>query len=140
MPRQAGFQDVELKNFVGLDLRGPSELLSDRSLAALTNMEVGDLGQLKSRSGFKQVYSGSSFGNFPLKFIGYHIGVTASQILVQSVVDNWSTLHGAGKLYMSSDSGATFTQISTPASTNYSFGRSSQYGSTYGSNIPSLTG
>jgi hypothetical protein len=134
------FQDLELKNWTGLDLRGPSELLSNRSLASLINMEVGDLGQLRSRPGFRQVYGGASFGGFPIKFIGQHSGDAASQLIVQTITDNWATTHGAGKLFMSSDNGVTWTQISTPAGTNYSCGRSSQYGSAYSSNIPSASG
>jgi hypothetical protein len=140
MPRPTSFQDMELKNFSGLDLRGPSELLSERSLASLINMEVGDVGQLKSRPGFKQIYNGSAFGNVPCRFIGHHTGNTHSQILIQTIVDGFVSLHGAGKIFVSSDGGVTFTQISTPAGTNYQCGRSSQYGSTYGTNIPSSSG
>jgi len=137
MARPAGFNDVEIKNFSGLDLRGPGELLSERTLQTLTNFEIGDLGQIKTRPGFKRVHDGVQLGNFPVRFIGQHSTDNLNQIIVQTVTDGYSTLHGRGLLYYTNNSGSTWTNMG--ASINLSCGRSSQFGEG-NSNIPTLTG
>jgi hypothetical protein len=137
MPRPAGFNDLEIKNFSGLDLRGPGELLSERSLQTLTNFEIGDLGQIKTRPGFKRIHDGSVIGPSPVRFIGQHSTDTQNQIMVQSVIDSYGTLHGRGNLYVTNNTGSTWTAMS--GGSNLSCGRSSQFGEA-NSNIPTLTG
>jgi len=138
MARPAGFSDVEFKNFSGLDLRGPPELLSDRSLSVCTNFEVGELGQLKSRPGFKRQHSGNQLGASPVKFLGQYITDSLSQLIVQTVTDNWVTnIHGTGKLYYSTDSGLNWTQMSASF---LSAGRVSNYSGTANLNVPTSTG
>ena len=138
MPRVAGFEDVEFKNFTGLDLRGPTESLADRSLASLINMEVGDLGQLKTRPGFQLRNTSSPF-NKPIKFIGHRSSNTQNAILIQTIEDNYNSGHGTGFVYASTDGGVTWTQISTPVGTQYACGKGAQYGDN-SIDIPALTG
>lgn len=138
MPRIAGFSDIELKNFSGLDLRGPPELLADRSLASLINMEVGDLGQLRSRPGFQLRNPGQLFSK-PLKFIGHRSTNTSNSILIQTIEDNYATGHGTGFVYETRDGGASWIQISSPAGTQFSCGRGAQYGDA-NMDIPTLSG
>lgn len=124
MPRQAGFEDITLKNFSGLDLRGPSELLSNRSLQVFQNWEIGDIGQIKSRPGFQQKYDGTVFAN-NARFIGQHSNDTgANQLIVQTISDNYTSKHGAGRLYYTNNGGVSWGSI---GSVDYSCGRSVQY-------------
>jgi hypothetical protein len=127
MARPREFNDFEISKFAGLDLRGPAELQPEKTLAKCLNFEVGLLGELRKRPGIVQQHNGTTLtpaGN-GVKLLGQMSNDTYSQIVVQT--DDVAN-PGNGKVYASSDSGVTWTQISTPAAGTFNCGKGVQYG------------
>lgn len=116
------FRDVALNGFKGLDISGPSELVGENFLADALNFEVGLKGELKKRPGIIRKHNGTTLGVNGVRFLGAYQNNTHQQLLVQTVVSG-----NSGKIYKSIDSGVTWTQISTPAGTNYNCTKGIQY-------------
>lgn len=125
MARPSGFQDVNIRKFKGLNLRGAEELYDINQLSVLQNMEVGLAGELKKRPGFAQAHDGSQLGagNSPL-ILGQLISNTKNNLIAQSD-------QSAGKIYVSGNGGLSWVQVSTPAATNYSLTPGFQYLGSY---------
>jgi hypothetical protein len=126
--RPRDFNEVEIKNFKGLDFRGPAELTPQDTFQTLINFEIGLAGELKKRPGFVRQHNGATLGANPVRILGEYSSTSNNlhQIIAQTEVSA-----GAGKVYASVDSGVTWTQISTPAGTNYVCGKGVQYNQTF---------
>ena len=141
MPRSASFDDVSVKLWSGLDLRGPAENIPDKSLQSLINYEVTDMGTLKTRPGFQQKMIGGGFAGFHLKFLGQYSNDSQNQIFVQTVTDSFQNhpYHGqGGRVYRSVDSGVTWI-TTAPTSQQWTCGRMGQFSGT-NAVIPTITG
>lgn len=121
-PRLHPFIDVPINRFMGLDLRGSPELAPERSFLEALNVEIGLNGEIRKRPGIVRKHNAATLGAFKTKIIGTLQTSLKQQLLVQTEV-----VGAAGKLWRSSDGGVTWTQVSTPAATNYQFARSIQY-------------
>jgi hypothetical protein len=123
MPR-GGFKEISLKGFAGLDFRGPEELINNKGLSEATNFNLGSLGELKKRPGIVRLHNGTTLAG-TTKLIGHFWtgrSGTKSSLLASSNVAGLG-----GKLWKSINGGVNWTQISTPAGTNYTFGKGIQY-------------
>lgn len=124
MARPLQFNDFEINKFTGLDLRGPTESLPEKTLSKCVNFEIGLLGELKKRPGIvrQALNIGGVGATGGVKFIGNMANDVFHHLIVQT--DN---VNGAGRLYKSLDSGVNWTQLSTPAATDYNCGKGVQY-------------
>jgi hypothetical protein len=125
MARPLSFNDFEINKFAGLDLRGPLELMPEKTLSKCMNFEVGLLGELRKRPGIVMQHNGSTF-TAPAN--GVKLLGECSSTTVHDLVAQTDTGASGGKIYRSQDSGVTWTQISTPAATLYNAGKGVQYG------------
>jgi hypothetical protein len=122
MARPREFNEIEIKQFKGLDLRGPPELTPLNTFQTLTNFEIGYAGELKKRPGIRRQHNGSVLGANGVKFLGEYSTNNFHHLLVQSEVSAQS-----GKVYICSDSALNWSQASTPVSSLYQCAKGVQY-------------
>ena len=122
MARPKEFNEVEIKQFKGLDIRGPAELVPQNTFQTLVNWEIGLAGELKKRPGIVRQHNGATLGSNAIKILGEYSTNNFHHILTQPM-----SSANSGKMYWSNDSGVTWTQGSTPAGTDYQMAKGVQY-------------
>jgi hypothetical protein len=135
--RPTEYRNIALNKFAGLNLLGQSELIPENTFSDLLNMESGMALEVKKRPGIVRQHGGATLGANYIIWIGALQTILKQHLLVQSVAIPNGT-GGSGKLWQSHDSGVTWTQVSTPGATNYSFFKGIQYLLVY--YIPTSTG
>lgn len=91
---------IEIRGFKGINLREPPAMVQDDELVSCINLDIGRAGELKKRTGFALLHTGSTIGPNQTKLIGHFLTPNYSQLIIQS----------GGNLYYSTD-GITMTLI-----------------------------
>lgn len=75
---------VEIRGFKGINLREPEGMVQDDELTECVNLDIGRAGELKKRTGFEVLHTGSTLGANSVQLVGHFLTDTYSQLIIQA--------------------------------------------------------
>lgn len=75
---------LTIENFTGINTEVPSHSLQDNELTSCTNFNVGEGGELKKRTGWKQTHDGVTLGANPVIILGLFKTDTITQLIAKA--------------------------------------------------------
>lgn len=86
---------VQIKGFKGLNLKSHAAALEDTELVEALNVNVGDAGELKKRTGLERTHAGATLGSNAVTILGHFLTDTLSQLIVKAGSNVYYTTNGS---------------------------------------------
>lgn len=82
---------VELKTFIGLNIRDSPHQIADTQLSDVENFDLGASGELKKRTGFQQKHDGATLGANPIHILGFFNTGTYKQFIARAGINLYTS-------------------------------------------------